>query len=147
MIEEQISYKVIMENEIYNKLINSIKEGNAELFIKTLIDFYDDNDKVKMPKCIYLRDYLRYYVEGDTVYSLVRRENGKDICFHRSGYDDNPFNMEEFVRQNTKGYYLYKNRIFDLRNYKSWCDYGDGYYEYTPYLEEVVSLDNIERIR
>lgn len=147
MIEEQINYKVIMEDEVYNKLINSIKEGNAELFIKTLIDFYDANDKIKMPKCIYLRDYLRYYVKGDTEYSLVRRENGKDIRFHRSGYDDNPFNMEEFVRQNTKGYYLYKNRIFDLRNYKTWCGYGDGYYEYTPYLEEIVSLDDIERIK
>lgn len=147
MIEEKISvsYKVIMEDVVYNKLIKAIKKGKAELFIKTLIDFYDNN-KINMPRCIYLRDYLRYYVKGDTEYRLVRREDGKDIRFHKSGYNDDPFNMEEFVRQNTKGYYLYKNRIFDLRNYKSWCGYGDGYYTYTPYLEEIVSLDNIERI-
>lgn len=147
MIEEQINYRIIMEDEVYDKLINSIKEGNAELFIKTLVDFYDANDKVNMPKCIYLKDYLRYYIEGDTEYRLVRRENGKDIRFHKSGYDDNPFDMKEFVRQNTKGFYLYKNRIFDLRNYKEWTYDADGYYTYTPYLEEVVSLDNIERIQ
>ena len=145
LLKEKPHITVIMEDEVYNKLINSIKEGNAELFIKTLIDFYDDN-KISMPECINLKDYLRYYIKGDTEYRLIRRGNGKDIRLHKSGYDDNPFNMEEFVRQNTKGFYLYKNRIFDLRNHKKWTYDADGYYTYTPYLEEVVSLETIEKI-
>lgn len=146
LLKEKPHITVIMEQEVLDSIKNAIKSQNSELFIKILIDFYDtySSENIKIPKILFLKDYLRVKSD-DNVDSLVRLENGKPILLNVEEYDS-PFYMEDFVRNCTKGYYLYKNRIFDLRNYKEWCGYGDGYYVYTPYLEEVVSLETIERI-
>lgn len=144
IIKEEPMIKLIMEDKIYYTLIESIKNGQADLFVKTLVDFYDSSDEVYMPSCILLKDYLRYHT--NTEYNkLVRRKDGKDIYLHKNDYES-PFHMEYFVRRHSKGYYLYKNRVFRLTNQKSWCGYGDGYYKYTPYFEKVVNLDTITTI-
>lgn len=144
IIKEKPMIKLIMEDRIYNTLIRSIEKGDAKLFVKTLVDFYDSSDGIYMPSCILLKDYMRYHTEEE-YNKLVRREDGKDIRLHKSDYQS-PFHMEYFVRRYSKGYYLYKNRVFRLANEKSWCGYGDGYYKYTPYFEEVVNLNTITTI-
>jgi len=144
IIKEEPVINLIMEDKLYNTLTKSIEKGQADLFVKTLVDFYDSSDEIYMPSCILLEDYLRYSTKTEHN-KLVRRKDGKDIYLHKNDYES-PFHMEYFVRRHSKGFYLYKNRIFRLANQKSWCGYGDGYYEYTPYFEEVVNLDTITTI-
>ena len=148
MIREKVTYRVIMEDEVYEELVEAIAKSDVSLFIKILVDFYDKNktDEIEMPKCMLLKDYLRFHVVGDNSGDkVVSRENGQAVYLSVNRYESSNY-MEDFVRNCSRGYYLYKDRIFELKNSCRWTYDADGYYEYFPYLEELASLSDIVRI-
>jgi len=134
--------KVIMEDKVYKKLIQAIKKKDASKFIKTLVDFYDSDERIEMPSLINLSDYLRCDVND--VDKMIHRQNANYIYLHKS--NDEVFDMTWFIRDNSEGYYKYKGKLYWLYNYESWCGYGDGYYVDTPYLKTVITLDDIVEI-